>query len=152
MKTSLVSARDLRVISNDIKDLNEIKVLIVASGGLRGKEYDQSFWQKLGQYVWDGGYLVVLDQPYGNLYSRLPGSPQARGWEEDLSCTGLFTLLQENDPVVHGQSYKQCQYPTDGYFTWLPPGAAKHSIRMLRGGAASAITYHYGQGRVFAAT
>jgi len=80
MKTSLVSARDLRVVSNDINDLNEIKVLIVASGGLRGKEYDQGFWQKLGQYVWDGGYLVVLDQPYGSLYSMLPGNPQARGW------------------------------------------------------------------------
>jgi hypothetical protein len=52
---------------------------------LRDKENDLQYWQKLSQFVSNGGNLVVMDQPFGNLYSRLPGNPQARGWEEDLS-------------------------------------------------------------------
>jgi hypothetical protein len=145
-----VESESLLVLSNMDRSLSDLKVLVIPTNGLRSMENWPYFWQRIEEYVSNGGYLIVLDQPYGNLYSRLPGSPQGRGFEEDLSCTGMFTLLQENNPAVYGQRFKQCQYPTDGYFTWLPPGATKHAIRLLRGGAASTITYPYGAGRLFA--
>jgi hypothetical protein len=137
MATIGVESESLKVLSNYERQLADLKVLIVPTGALENQRDNGLLWQKISDYVAQGGYLMVLDQPYGDLYSRLPGSPQARGFEEDLSCTGMFTLLQENNPAVYGQRYKQCQYPTDGYFTWLPPGATKQAIRLLRGGAVS---------------
>lgn len=147
-----VESESLKVLSSLDRGLSDLKVLIVPTGALEYQRNNGLFWQRIADYVAQGGYLMVLDQPYGDLYNRLPGSPQARGWEEDLSCTGLFTMLRDSHPVVMGQKYKQCQYPTDGYFTWLPPGAQEHAIRLLRGGAASTASYPYGQGRVFATT
>jgi len=152
IKTALVSARDLKVVSSTPRTLNDLKVLILPSGSLRDKEYDQPFWQGISQYVQNGGYLVVLDQPYGNLYSRLPGNPQARGWEEDLSCTGWFTKLEGWHPAMVGQNSRMNNYPTDGYFTWLPYESQIFTRRQLRGGSPSTVIYPYGSGRVMATT
>lgn len=150
--TVAVEPESLKVISCSGRAIGDLKVLVIPGGGLRDLGNKPLFWQRLEEYVLGGGYLVVLDQPYGEFYSRLPGSPQARGWEEDLSCTGYTTKLNDGHPAASGHKYKVTNYPTDGFFIWLPPGAQTHAIRLRRGGAASAITYPYGQGRVFATT
>jgi hypothetical protein len=146
--TTVPVDENLTVFSEQYNELDSIKALVIPSGGLRGKEYDGNFWQKLNSYVSNGGNLVVMDQPFGSLYSRLPGNPQARGWEEDLSCTGWFTRLASGLPASSGQRWITNSYPTDGYFTWLPEQSQIITRRQLRGGAASTVVYPYGQGKV----
>ncbi|MCU0606815.1 MAG: hypothetical protein MUF78_05220, partial [Candidatus Edwardsbacteria bacterium] len=152
IKTGLVRQEDLEVQSMEGKVLNDLKVLIVPTGGLRDKEYDQQFWDRLNSYVSNGGNLVVMDQPFGGLFSRLPGNPQARGWEEDLSCTGWFTRMLSGHPAASGQRWIMNNFQTDGYFTWLPPEAQVITRRQLRGGMASTATYSFGLGTVSLST
>jgi len=54
--------------------------------------------------------------------------------------------------VTTHSKYKMANNPTDGYFTHLPEGSQIHATRIMRGGAASTITYPHGAGRVFATT
>lgn len=147
-----VESESLLVLSNIDRSLFDLKVLVIPTNGLRDMANQTWFWQKIEEYVSNGGYLLVLDQPYGELYSRLPGSPQGRGFEEDQSCNGWFTRLYDGQPVTAHSKYKMANNPTDGYFTHLPDGSQIHATRIMRGGAASTITYPYGAGRVFAAS
>jgi hypothetical protein len=133
-----VESESLLVLSNMDRSLSDLKVLVIPTNGLRGMENWQYFWQRIEEYISNGGYLIVLDQPYGNLYSRLPGSPQGRGFEEDQSCNGWFTRLNDGHPVTAHSKYKMANNPTDGYFTHLPDGSQIHATRIMRGGAASA--------------
>lgn len=147
-----VESESLLVLSNYDRRLEDLKVLVIPTNGLRDLASQPYFWQRIEEYVSNGGYLVVLDQPFGSLYARLPGSPQGRGFEEDLSCNGWFTRLYDGQPVTAHSKYKMANNPTDGYFTYMPTGSQIHATRIMRGGAASTITYPYGQGRVFATT
>jgi len=90
------------------RQLSDLDVLVIPSGGLIPYHNLPPFRNKLQEYTEQGGTLICFTQSHGDVFEALPGSPRGYGWREDQSCwqsAGYFSywdvILSGQDDIVH---------------------------------------------------
>jgi thiol-disulfide isomerase/thioredoxin len=132
--------------------VHDYPVLVIPSGGLYGIDSLQSFRDHLGQYVSDGGTLVVFTQQHGYEYEALPGGEVSGfGWAEDQSCQYGSVGIANYHPILSGQDSVTLDVNVDGFFTSYPDNSTVLLSR-TKNGMPAMLMYEYGDGRVIATT
>jgi len=131
--------------------LDRVKVLVIPTGGLYGMENSEMFKAVLGEYVKNGGTLIVFAQQHGRDFSALP-SPDERplecyGWREDQSCQSNSMYVDTWHPALSSTTKSLISSPIDGYFADYPSNSSVLLRRRVNGMPAM-LTYPYGDGRV----
>jgi hypothetical protein len=151
VSTAIVK-KDLTILDEPYRELNDLKVLIIGSAGLTGLDNSPTFRKKLAGFVENGGTLVVFTGQHGYEFNALPGGEvSGYGWREDESCQGGSVALTTYHPVLAGQESTTPSINIDGYFTKWPKDA-KILLTRTKNGMPALIMYKYGDGRVIATT
>ncbi|MEW6608963.1 MAG: hypothetical protein AB1414_16205, partial [bacterium] len=140
-------------INVSINKLLEHPVLIIPSAGLWGVDNLPSMKDKLDEYVYRGGVLIVFSQQHGYEYSALPAGDKisAYGWLEDQGCFSNALYIDNWHQVLSGQSSATISASVDGYFTSYPDSTTV-LLRRTKNNEPAMIMYPYGQGMVIATT
>jgi len=77
---------DGRVLGTLNRTLDSLKVLIIPSGGLYGKENNTQFKERISNFVENGGAIICMTQQYGYEWGALPIPPTGYGWR-DRNCS-----------------------------------------------------------------
>jgi len=132
--------------------VHDYPVLVIPSGGLYGIDSLKSFKQRLGQYVANGGTLIVFSQQHGYEYNALPGGEvSGYGWLEDQSCQYGSVGISTYHPILSRQDSVTSDVNVDGYFTSYPDNSTVLLSR-TKNGMPAMLMYKYGDGHVIATT
>jgi len=131
--------------------LDRVKVLVIPTGGLYGMEQSEIFKAVLGEYVRNGGTLIVFAQQHGHDFSALP-SPDEKplecyGWREDQSCHTNSIFVDTWHPALSSATESLVSSAVDGFFSDYPSNSTVLLRRRVNGMPAM-LTYPYGEGRV----
>jgi DNA-binding beta-propeller fold protein YncE len=136
-------------------------VMLVPTGGFYGMENSEVLKAKLGEYVKNGGTLVVFTQQHGSDWSLLPTPPDPEtgekrpvtgyGYQEDQSCQYNSVYIDTWHPMLSGFSTSTANIGVDGYFTSYPENSTI-LLRRVANGQPAMIIYPYGKGYVVATT
>ena len=85
------------------RELSDLDVLVIPSGGLIPYHNLPPFRNKLQEYTEQGGTLICFTQSHGDVFEALPGSPTGYGWREDKSCHAYACYLNLWDTFLSGQ-------------------------------------------------
>ena len=142
-------------IDFDPSIVEQIRVLVIPTGGLFGLDNSELFRSALAEYANRGGTIISLSQAYGNEFTTLPGSPGGYGWLQDTACFSKAFYIERYHQFLSGQHIVggTSDAEVDGYFTDLPLGARIY-LRRTRNGQPGLVEYPYGfaGGRVIATT
>jgi|GEM_PF-2337217 len=86
------------------RQLSDLDVLIIPTGGLIPYHNLPPFRNKLQEYTEQGGTVICFTQSYGDVFEALPGSPTGYGWREDKSCHAYACYLNLWDTFLSGQN------------------------------------------------
>lgn len=149
--TALVAPR-LTLPNNPGRDLRDLQVLLVGSGGFSGLEASASFREGIADYVAGGGVLLAMTAKLGRELAALPGGEVAGfGWTEDQACFGAAVSIVAPHPALSGQSASLLDVGADGYLTRWPEDATV-LLRRTSNLQPAMIRYPYGRGEVFVLT
>jgi len=153
-----VSFQDINFNPEIVKDH---PILLVPTGGFYGLKNSESVKALLGEYVKNGGTLVILSQQHGYDWELLPTpiDPETGerrpvtgyGYQEDQSCQFNSVYVDTYHPILSVFSTSAANIGVDGYFSSYP----ENSIILLRrvsNGQPAMIMYPYGGGHVIATT
>jgi hypothetical protein len=131
-------------------------LLVIPSGALSETGDGTVSEDALAGYVRQGGILLVMTQPRGEDFQRLPverdSDPlRGYGWLEDQSAFYPSAYPVSGWKPLSGLTGRSNHLNVDGFFTSLP----KRAVVLLRhavNGQPVLIYYRYGKGGVFAST
>ncbi|MBI5197359.1 MAG: hypothetical protein HZA19_02000, partial [Nitrospirae bacterium] len=161
--SSKISDQDLTALvpvggagSNPAKRPATADVLIIPSGGLSEIGNGGLPREALDRFVRQGGLLVVLCQPQGEDFSRLPVADDAAplrgyGWLEDQSVLYPAAYPVSGWNPTSGWKEGAAHLNVDGFLTSLPKGASvllRHSVNAQ----PVMIYYRHGKGGVLVST
>jgi hypothetical protein len=142
---------DLTIVGEPKRDLNDLDVLLIGTGGLTGLENSSTFRNKLVGFVSQGGVIICLTSQYGYELNGLPGSPSGYGWSEDQSCHTNAAYIDTYHPIFSGQDSATLDASADGYLTkW--PSEATVLLRRTKNQMPAMVKYDYGQGKIVVLT
>jgi len=142
---------DLTIVGEPERDLSDLDVLLIGTGGLTGLENSYTFRSKLAGFVSQGGIIISLTSQYGYELNALPGSPSGYGWSEDQSCHTNAVYIDAYHPMFAGQDSANLDASVDGYLTqW--PNDATILLRRTKNQMPAMVKYEYGQGKVVVLT
>lgn len=140
-------------VTFDPSIVEQIKLLVVPTGGLYGLNNSEMFKASLTEYVNRGGLVLCLAQYYGQEFSTLPGEISGYGWIEDQSCFNQAFYIEKYHQFLSGQDVANgsSDAAVDGYFITYPSETQVY-LRRTRNGQAGLIKYPYGNGQVIVTT
>ena len=142
---------DLTIVGEPERDLSDLDVLLIGTGGLTGLDNSSTFRNKLAGFVSQGGVIICLTSQYGYELNGLPGSPAGYGWSEDQSCHTNAVYIDASHPIFSGQDSAILDASVDGYLTqW--PNDATILLRRTKNQMPAMVKYEYGQGKVVVLT
>uniref|UniRef100_A0A7C4U901 T9SS type A sorting domain-containing protein n=1 Tax=candidate division WOR-3 bacterium TaxID=2052148 RepID=A0A7C4U901_UNCW3 len=144
--TAIVSP-DLRVYGTLNRTIDSLKVLIIPSGGLYGKEEDFIFKERLRNFVQNGGTIISMTQQHWYEWGVLPGFLTGYGWLEDQSCWENAGYFSDWDVVLSGQEEAIINSHIDGFFNDILDNS-KVIMKRRTTGMPELFYYGYGEGKV----
>ncbi len=128
--------------------------LIIPSGALAAHGGSAFFRAGLAEYARSGGIVLCFSQQKGLDFSALPLDAGAKlgaaGWSEDAGPLFRASAVQQQHPVLSGETTALPGIETEGYFTAYPDNAAVLLAR--HDGYPTLIIYPFGSGWVVAST
>ncbi|MBI5207264.1 MAG: hypothetical protein HY934_05670 [Candidatus Firestonebacteria bacterium] len=115
------------------KELEDIKILIIPTGGLYGIEENYQLKDILKEYVKAGGNIICFTQPFGENYKILSvpegDGINCAGYIQDESCWDRSVHIGEYHPVVAGMDKTELTIAIDGYIQDWPKMSKQVFIR-----------------------
>jgi len=142
---------DLTIVGEPERNISDLDVLLIGTGGLAGLDNSSTFRSKLAGFVNQGGVIISLTSQYGYELNGLPGSPGGYGWSEDQSCHTNAVYIDSYHPIFSGQDSPTLDASVDGYLTQWPDDATI-LLRRTRNQMPAMVKYDYGQGKVVVLT
>jgi len=138
---------NFRVLGTMNRTIDSLKVLIIPTGALYGKENNTQFKERIANFVQNGGTVICMTQQQGYEWTALPDPPTGYGWHQDQSCWCAAGYFSDWDVILSGQNKAIINAHIDGFFTDVPNNA-KVIMKRRTSAIPELFYYDYGQGKV----